>query len=532
MQSNIFTLLRADFLKQSGINILRYERDSKKKNRAVGMAVIYIFVGIIMVVYSFAFSFGMGSVGMSDVIPGYSLTITALITLFFSFFKTNGVMFASHDYNMLISLPIRIETVITAKFLSMYLSNLLFAIMIMVPMEIGYALWNHVTVGVAAMWAIAVIIAPLLPMTIAAIIGTCIAAVGSGFRHKVLVQVLLSVTLIVVIFGASFWFQTEATQDKDAFLSMVKDMGKNISSGLHKVYPLSAWFDCAIVENSFLSFLFFTFTSGVIYFIFVFVCGKYYRRINTALMSHHSTANYKMGELKVSSLMSALIKKEAKRFFSSVVYLINVGIGIIFALMISVAMIFIGADKIFNMMGVVHTGEVLSAITFTVPFIIALVVNMSCTTPVSLSLEGKNLWIVQSLPIDRATLLKSKMLFNLLLVLPASLICSVVFMFELKVTVVQAILYLFVSVASVMLTTVWGMWINLHFPNYAWENEVEVIKQGMANAIAIFSGMIIYSIMSVLAFFLSTVIAGELVMLMLAIMLVLLAAIIYRSVIK
>lgn len=529
MLSNLFTLLRADFLKQSGLNALRYEKDRKKKRRVIGMAIVIAFLCIMIIGYSFAIAFGFGCMGMAEIIPGFALTITSLITLFFTFFKTNGVMFASHDYNMLMALPIRINTVITAKFLTMYLSNLLFAILVMVPMETGYSFWGQITVTGVIMWFFAILITPLLPMTIAAIIGMGIAAIGSGFRHKVLVQVLLSVLIIVVVFSMSFWLPGKAGNDEAAFLNAISDLGRNISDGIHKVYPLSAWFDNAINNNNIIYFLLFLGVSVSVYIIFVLVCGKLYRKINTALMSHHGSSNYKVGELKVTSLMMSLVKKEAKRFFSSVLYVTNYGVGIIFILLIAIACPIIGIDSLFDTLGIAQITEVTSGIKFAVPFGIAMIVNMSCTTAVSLSLEGKSLWIIQSLPIEKCTILKAKMLFNIILVLPASLICSIVMMFCLKVNLLQALLYIVVSVVTVSFSTVFGMRINLSFPNYDWENETEVIKQGATTAAAIFSDMIGYTIITVASFALSLFVPGELVMLFFSVLLGVAAFIIYRS---
>lgn len=150
----------------------------------------------------------------------------------------------------------------------------------------------------------------------------------------------------------------------------------------------------------------------------------------------------------------------------------------------------------------------------------------------SLSLEGKNLWVIRSLPVEMKTIINAKMLFNILLVLPASLICTVVFMIQFRVTIIQSFLYLAIAVITVLLSTVWGMWINVHFPNYDWDNEVEVIKQGMGTAIDIFSSMIGFAVVTVLVFLLSSLIPGELAMLLFGLLLFAITAVLYRSIIR
>ena len=139
-----------------------------------------------------------------------------------------------------------------------------------------------------------------------------------------------------------------------------------------------------------------------------------------------------------------------------------------------------------------------------------MVVNMCNTCAVSLSLEGRNLWVVESLPISKRTLYKGKMLFNICMVLPVSIICSVIFIISLRVNVVKALLYIVFAVASVTFSTVFGMFINICFPNYQWENEVVVVKQGMSSMIGIFSSIIIYLAMAAGTFYLSGNLGGEL----------------------
>lgn len=52
-------------------------------------------------------------------------------------------------------------------------------------------------------------------------------------------------------------------------------------------------------------------------------------------------------------------------------------------------------------------------------------------------------------------------------------------------------LLLFVTpLAYACFTSVFGMWLNLKFPNYSWASEVTVVKQGAASFISIFFGMV------------------------------------------
>lgn len=528
MTNNLAALLKLEFIHRFGLGTFSYEKDTKKRNRSLSMAVLMVLVVIIMGGYCFGMSYGFGYIGISGVVPAYGLTISSLVVLMFTFLKTNGVLFASRDYDMLMALPIKTSTVITAKFLSMYLNNLVFTVLVMAPMAAGFWFWNEVTFTAVISWVLGILFAPLLPMTIAAVIGACIAAIGSGFKHSAFVQLLLAALLVVGIFAGSFWLNGQAMQDEAALLALLADMGVVISGVLHRIYPLSGWFETAVVNGNMMGLFALIIFSTAIYGIFVSVCGKCYRRINSALMSHHAASNYKMGELKSSSVLMSIAGKEAKRFFSSSLYMMNIGMGLILALLMSIASIFVGVDRILDGINISGIEAVKSMLVYLMPFVIAMLVNMSNTSAVSLSLEGANLWVVQSLPITRKTLLKGKMLFNIMMTLPVMLICSVIFMIELHVGLVLSLLYILFAVVSVLFSTVFGTWLNLKFPNYQWQNEVEVIKQSASTMISVFASIILYLVMAAATFALSSMIAAELVILGFCVVMGILGTLLYR----
>ena len=507
MPSNLLTLLRVQYENTSWLNHIRNEKDKKKKNRSIMMAIIMCFVFIMMAGYSFALSYGLGKLGLSQLIPGYALAITSLITLFFTFFITNGYLFAFKDYDMLMSLPFSTRTIITVKFLLMYVANVLFTALVFLSMGITYAIWVKPPFTVFLMWIIGIFIAPLFPMTIAAILGAIIAKLGAKFRHKTLIQVVLTITLVFSLFALSFWLQDGSM--KNNFNIELTNIGKMLLTQIHRIYPLSILYNEAIWENKLVPFLLLCLFSFVWYGIFLLVLEKNYMIINTALKAHPTISNYHVEGLKENSVLWALVQKEARRFFSSVTYITNIGMGLIMALGSSLVVLFMGFDKLLNLLNVPKLDH---GFLYIIPFGIAIIVNMSCTTAVSWSLEGKNLWIVESLPISKAMIFKGKMAFNLLLVMPVSILCTMIFIFTLKVPFLLAILYLLISSLSVCFSTAWGMWMNILFPNFAWENEVEVIKQGMSSMIGIFSAILFYLALGAITFFLSNMISGEVIM--------------------
>ena len=129
MKSKCFLLFKVQFFNQVNVK-------SKAKTQVMVMVSMGI-LGVILAIYSYMIGYGLGSMGMAEVIPSYALAITSIVTLFFTAIKANGVLFAYKDYDILMALPVKTSTVIASRFLTMYVLNLIFTALVMVPMGIS-----------------------------------------------------------------------------------------------------------------------------------------------------------------------------------------------------------------------------------------------------------------------------------------------------------------------------------------------------------------------------------------------------------
>ena len=118
----------------------------------------------------------------------------------------------------------------------------------------------------------------------------------------------------------------------------------------------------------------------------------------------------------------------------------------------------------------------------------ALATFVDITVP-SVSLEGRSLWIVQSLPVDPRDVLKAKMLLQLKLTLPPTLFASVAAGIVLRPSVPEWILLVLVPVTAVILYTAFGLMLGILRANLNWTNEVTVIKQSLMILIYMLASM-------------------------------------------
>ena len=531
MQNKLLAVLKIQFLNQSGLNQFRYENNKKKRGQSITVLIGITLLGIILVGFSFLIGFGYGIMGMAEVIPGFALTMVSLVTLIFSFLKTSGYLFAFQDYDMLMSLPLSVKTIVTGKFLYMYLNNLLFSLAVMLPMGSAYLIYSFSLsfAGKAAaclMWIVAAVLAPLLPMTVAAFFGTIATAIGSKSRFKVLVQVVFMMIFVCGLIALNIFLNTMEIGDNGEFIHRIEDITQIVQQQVHRFYPISALFDTAVNKQGILEFLGFVVLSLGVYYLFAVLVAKKYRTINTALMSKGKKTVYHMKEQKARSVIASLVYKEWKRMLSSAPYLLNIGVGMLLSVVASVACLTVGRSMLMENEKVF---KIILECRYSAPFMVAIFLTMSCTTSVSLSLEGKNLWILLSLPVSWKTILKSKMAFNMVFLLPAAFICTVCFGITLQLDALSFLLFFAALVSVISFSTVIGMFFNVCFQKYQWENEVEVVKQGMSVSLGILVNMFLQMILVGASMGLSFFIDGRIVLAGISVFFFLLSIIIYYA---
>lgn len=474
--------------------------------KQIFLAAIYLMLLVMLASYSFGLAFGLGFLEMEELVPGCAVILPGIVTFFFSMLKTNGILFAYKDYEMLMSLPVPTRTVIASRFLLMYLFHLGMTAFVLVPMGIGYFLWAERSVMTVLIWITGIFLIPLIPTTAATLVGAGIIFISARFRRANAVSTVLTVLLTISVLIASFG-STAVIPEEGFTPEQIGMIGKALKDSIYQMYPPANWFFRGVTGAGLMDFFLFAALSVGVYLIFVVLVSKNYKKMNTALMTHRTKGNYQVEKITAKHPVTAICQKEIRRFFGSTIYCVNMGIGVLMSLMLAVASVFVSDADLKRMLGVQIPEQMLRGI---LPLILGALIMMTCTTSVSLSLEGKNLWILKSLPITKEEIYKGKMLFNLLLQIPTALISSALLAVRFRVTGMTLITLFVYPVAAAFAGTVWGLFINLKLPVYNWTNETTVVKQSAASFFALIFGIIVSIPFVGLIFFVGNVSVGVL----------------------
>ncbi len=492
MKSKDLLLLKTLLLSTSSLNIFRTTKDKKKKSSIVGgwigMGVLDLFV----VGYCVLMAIGYGMNGLGKSMPGMTAVVISLTSFVLTLIKAGSYLFGFKEYEMLMALPFSEKTVVGCKFLYMYVKSLPLNLVISLSFLVGYGISEKPAVYVYFLWVILSFFIPMIPMLIASFLGYGIARIGTVFKHWKIVQTVLTFIFVSLMFFSRFFFEKLFRENE------IMDIVTNISGAVDNgaaVYRPIRWFEKATNEGNILYALLFIFCSVILFEGVFLLLSRSYKKLNSTMKTGVAKSNFKLSKQKKRSVVQTMALKELKRFFGSTNYLINVGFGYILAIFMAIISLFVGLDKLIAVAtqdAPVTTQMILPII----PFIIYFCTGMASLTTCSPSLEGKNYWIIKSLPMTGKQIYLGKMLASLYISLPAQLISTLLLCISAKAGIVNTILFLALGIVLCLFSTTFGCACGIHFMKLDWENEIEVIKQGTAVAVYMFPNMLLTFIMA------------------------------------
>lgn len=498
MKNRNLILLKNLLLSTSQWNCIRHCKDKKRRGRAIGNFVAMGILFLLLMAYCVSMCIGYGVIGIAKTIPTICVLTISAINLFITFLKTNGYLFHFKEYDMLMALPFEVKWVAGTKFLYMYIKNLFWTAGISISMMVGYGIYAKPNPLVYPVWVILSLFVPIIPMLVASLIGFLIIKISSHFQKNNIIQTVIS--LVIVVFAFSLRFIIEGIAKSGEVELVLTDVADALEESMAFYLP-AKWFAGAVTDLRIADMLLLVGVTILAFEIFFVFVGKSYRKINSALNSHGGARVFKMGQQKRKSIVKTICYKEWKRLLGSSVYMTNIFIGELLALILGVVTLIFGLDTI---IATITQGAPLTIqmICPAIPLIIYFCVGMMTTTCVSPSLEGKNYWIIQSLPIDKRVLYQGKILFQLYLAIPFMVFGVVAFCISARVPVLISALYVIEGIVLCVFSACWGMVCGLKYRRLDWENEVEVVKQGAATAVYMLPNMIITIGLVVLVVFL------------------------------
>lgn len=426
----------------------------------------------------------------------------ALIALVFgvigSVFSTYTTLYGARDNDLLLSMPIPIRSILVARLCGVYLLGLLYELIVMVP---AIGVWLSFVTPSLPVIVFSVLIPLVLSFFILALsclLGWVVALVASRVRRKNLVSMVLSIAFVC----AYMYGYSQAYELLGALLQNAQTVANGVKNVLFPLYHMGL-----AAQGSASSMLIF---SGIMIAPALLVYLLLSRSFLLLATTNKGSARrvYKERTMRAASVDQTLLKKELGRLFSSVNYTLNCGLGVIF-MPIAAILLFVMKGKLLQAIEML-SGSV-AGIGELIPLLltasICMLVSMVDITAPCVSLEGKNVWILQVLPVTPWQVLRAKLRLQLIFSIPCALLVCVCALIVLTPSLgfwllVPLVVVLF-SVAMAQL----GLVMNLLFPNLKWTNEIIPIKQSASVAITLFGGWVAVLVLGVLYYALHTLLS-------------------------
>ena len=471
-------LLRMQLYNLFGINRLIHSCDKQEKQRSAIVAALGLAAIAILAIYITKFSNSMAKAGLGKALPTLMVVICSLTTLTLTFVKSTGALIGLKDYDMVMSMPVNTLSIVTSRVTLLYLINLIIGFIAMLPSSIIYIMYECPPICSCLFLVGALFLAPIIPMIISLSLGVLIVAVSSRSRHKNIFSLVLSTAAVLMIVFAS-----AKTLSMDE--AQITNLGVAMAETVNKFYPPAILFTNALLHNDWVGFVIFAAVSLLSGIAFVAIVSHYYKTLNTAVFSHYAKKDYKMGALKSSSPFIALYKKELHRLSSCTIYALNSCIGIVLLLVVAVMAVFFMPSTLRQQVEVMGIMIVIQNI---MPIALAIFVSMTSTTAASLSLEGKNRWIMCSVPTQARTVYDSKIAVNLTVILPVLYVSAILIRIVIPCSLIQTVLMFLIPTVYAFFISVLGIYLNIKFPKYDWTSEYYAVKGGAISVLATVGG--------------------------------------------
>jgi ABC-2 type transport system permease protein len=207
-----------------------------------------------------------------------------------------------------------------------------------------------------------------------------------------------------------------------------------------------------------------------------------------------SRTSYKERKQKTQKVALALLRKEFLRLIKNPMIVLNTMLGSVMFILFAV---YVFSQKSFlemiEMLGTAGAGAMPIELLFMGIFCMIATMNMSAAS--SVSLEGETLWTLRTLPIPTKKILFVKAFCQFIATLVPAFVSIVAVGIYVKFPIWCIFLTILILAAFTAVISLFGVAVNLKFPNLHWTNEVAVVKQSLSTFIDLFGGIAIFALL-------------------------------------
>ena len=404
--------------------------------------------------------------------------IAVLLGAFGSVFNTYAGLYLPKDNDLLLSMPIPVSTLVGARLFGVYLMGLLYSVVVILPAIIVYWVIAGVTLPVILGGLLMTLLISVFVLILSCVLGWMVAKISQKLKHKSLITVLVSLAVIGVYYFVYFKAQS-LIQD---LLANATVYGARIKGTAYPVYLFGS-----IGVGDVRASVIVSVAVAVLFFMMWVLLSRSFLKITTSTgkVIHRE---YREKHSRQRSIDVALLGREISRFTASPNYMLNCGLGTFLMPLCAIAMLWKGGE-LFEMLDAMFA-ETEGSVLLLLCVVLCGLASMNFMTAPSVSLEGKSIWLLQSLPVEPWRIFRAKISMQLLLTGLPLLLCVMCTVTVYSMYSLQLLMILLFGGSYVWLMALLGLFLGVKMPTLTWTNEIMPIKQGGAVIITLLCGFV------------------------------------------
>ena len=402
--------------------------------------------------------------------------IAVLLGAFGSVFNTYAGLYLPKDNDLLLSMPIPVSSLVGARLFGVYLMGLLYSAVVILPAIIVYWVTAGVSLPVVLGGLLMTLLISVFVLTISCVLGWLVAKISQKLKHKSLVTVLILLAVIGIYYFVYFKAQS-LIQD---LLANAAVYGARIKGAAYPVYLFGnvgvGDGRASVIVSAAVVTLF-----GLMWLLL----SRSFLQITTAT-GKVIRREYREMRGRQRGIDAALLSREFAHFTASPNYMLNCGLGTFLMPVCAIAVLWKGRE-LFAVLDAMFA-ETAGGVPLLLCVVLCGLASMNFMTAPSVSLEGKSLWLLQSLPVKPWRIFRAKIRMQLLLTGLPLLLCIVCMAAVYPLHSMQLLMTLLFAGSYVLFMALVGLFFGVKMPTLTWTSEAVLIKQGAPVMLTLFGG--------------------------------------------
>lgn len=491
---NFFSLLKIQFTQIIGTMFFK----TKSKKASTFILLFLLFVGAIggslgSLYYQIGSAFKLAN--MTEFVFFQAGIMSFMLIIMLITVEAQTYFFKTKDFEFLSSLPLSSTSIVFSKFFAVLISAYIYTFMAFVPAIVVYFILTGFSFSIFLLSILGILFFPFLPTALGLILGLIASYISSKTKKSSLFNFIF-----IALFCFGYMYLSLSFND---IIQSIVSAGTSFLTAITYTLPTIGLFISGIILGDMLHIALYIGLNIGVLCLTCLIVSALYKNINLKLNRTHIKVSNKEIQYKKTSVIVTLLKNEASRYFSIASYFFNTFImgfmGVVFPIIIYLSGLkTIGLDA--------ELAYIMAEIIVVISCITLPTCNTTCS---SISIEGTKFATLKAFPIKEETILFTKILFNILLVVPMCILSNIVSfaLFGSLFTLKTALALILLPIIATISSSIYGLLVNLYFPKLKFENYTQVIKQSAASVLGILGSMFFCALPFILylSFFKTTV---------------------------